>query len=424
MSDPRDVVIIDGARTPFAKSGTKLKNVHAAELGRVATKDTIARANLDPNIVDEVIVGNAGNPSDAVNIARIIALNSGLPQSISAFTVHRNCASAMEAVSSAYERIKSGTLDVILAGGTESMSQMPLMFSQKFADLFGEFLGAKTLPKKLKVLSKLKLNYLTPRISIMEGLRDPFSGMMMGDTAEILAKEFGISRKDQDEFALESHLRALTAIKEGWFNNEICPITVTHRHPNLHSSEVKITRQKITTDEGPRKDTSLKKLLALPPVFAREGSVSAGNSSQISDGAAMAVVASGAAVKKYGLKPLARFCGFSVAGVDPKIMGVGPVYAVPKVLKQTGIHLKDIGWIELNEAFAVQALTVMHQLKLDPQIVNPVGGAIALGHPLGATGAILTAKCLYGLQRTRQKYGLVTMCIGTGMGAAALFQAY
>ena len=352
---------------------------------------------LDPAAIEDVIVGCAMPEAEqGLNIARIGLLLAGLPDTVPGMTINRFCSSGVQSIALAAERIACGHADLILAGGVESMSLVPMggnkpSFSPKIFDNKEAMVGI---------------------------------AYSMGTTAEVLAKQFKISREDQDEFALESHLRALTAIKEGWFNNEICPITVTHRHPNLHSSEVKITRQKITTDEGPRKDTSLKKLLALPPVFAREGSVSAGNSSQISDGAAMAVVASGAAVKKYGLKPLARFCGFSVAGVDPKIMGVGPVYAVPKVLKQTGIHLKDIGWIELNEAFAVQALTVMHQLKLDPQIVNPVGGAIALGHPLGATGAILTAKCLYGLQRTRQKYGLVTMCIGTGMGAAALFQAY
>lgn len=425
----RDVVIIDGIRTPFAKAGTKLRDVHASELGRVAMKETIARANLDVNTIDEVILGNAGNPSDAVNIARVVALNSGIPKTISSFTVHRNCASALEAVSSGYERIKSGTEDEVLVGGTESMSQMPLLFSQKFADVFAAMAGAKSIGGKLAALSKLKLKYLAPRISIMEGLRDPFTGMMMGDTAELLAKEFKISRRQQDEFALRSHQKAVEAMKAGRMKEEIAPVYIPPKFKDV-----------LTEDIGPRDGQSLEALGKLKPFFDKKtGTVTVGNSCPITDGAAVLLLMSREKAQKLGFKPIATIKGYSFAGLEPERMGLGPVYATAKLLKRLGMKFSDIGLIELNEAFAAQVIACekafasksFAQEKLglseavgevDPNKLNVNGGAIALGHPVGATGARLVLTLMKEMQRRKTQFGLATLCIGGGQGGAMILE--
>lgn len=426
---PRDVVIIDGVRTPLAKSGTKLKDVHAAELGRVAMKETIARTNIDVKLIDEVIVGNAGNPSDAVNISRVIALNSGIPQNVSAFTVHRNCASALEAVASGYERIKSGSCETVMVGGTESMTQMPLLFSQAFANVFGELAGAKTLGQKLSVISKLKLKYLTPRISIMEGLRDPFTGMMMGDTAEILAKEFHISRKEQDEFALRSHQRAVEATKAGRLAEEIAPVYIPPKYKEV-----------LSQDFGPRDGQSLEALAKLKPFFDRKtGTVTVGNACPITDGAAMLLLMSREKAQSLGLKPKATIKGYAFAGLEPERMGLGPVYSSAKLFKKLGMNLKQIGLIELNEAFAAQVIACekayasksFAQEKLglnealgevDPNKLNVNGGAIALGHPVGATGARLVLTLMKEMIRRNEQFGLATLCIGGGQGGAMILE--
>ncbi|OQW46089.1 MAG: acetyl-CoA acyltransferase [Proteobacteria bacterium SG_bin7] len=425
----RDVVIVEGARTPFAKSGTKLRDVHAAELGRVAMKGTIARANLDVNSVDEVILGNAGNPSDAVNIARVVALNSGIPKSVSSFTVHRNCASALEAVSSGYERIKSGTDEEVLVGGSESMSQMPLLFTQKFANIFGELAAAKTMAGKFAALSKLKLKYLAPRISIMEGLRDPFTGMMMGDTAELLAKEFKISRREQDEFALRSHQRAVEATKAGRLQEEIVPLYIPPKF-----SEV------LTQDVGPRDGQTMEALGKLKPFFDKKnGTVTVGNSCPITDGAAVLLLMSREKAKALGFKPLVSIKGYAFAGLEPERMGLGPVYATAKLLKKLNMKLSDIGLIELNEAFAAQVLACekafasksFAQEKLglgdaigevDPSKLNVNGGAIALGHPVGATGSRLVLTLMKEMNRRKTQYGLATLCIGGGQGGSIILE--
>ncbi len=425
----RDVVIIEGMRSPFAKSGTKLRDVHAAELGRVAMKETIARSNVDVNTIDEVIMGNAGNPSDAVNIARVVALNSGIPKSVSSFTVHRNCASALEAVSSGYERIKSGTDEEVLVGGSESMSQMPLLFSQKFANIFGELAGAKTMGGKLAALAKLKLKYLTPRISIMEGLRDPFTGMMMGDTAELLAKEFKISRREQDEYALRSHQRAVAATKEGRLKEEIAPLYIPPKYNEV-----------LTEDIGPRDGQSLEALGKLKPFFDKKnGTVTVGNSCPITDGAAVLLLMSREKAQKLGFKPVATIKGYAFAGLEPERMGLGPVYATAKLLKKLGMKFSDIGLIELNEAFAAQVIACERAFasksfaqeklglseavgEVDPNKLNVNGGAIALGHPVGATGARLVLTLMKEMQRRKTQFGLATLCIGGGQGGSMILE--
>lgn len=427
--DSRDVVIVEGARTPFAKSGTKLRDVHAVELGRVAMKETIARSNVDVNTIDEVILGNAGNPSDAVNIARVVALNSGIPKSVSSFTVHRNCASALEAISSGYERIKSGTDEEVLVGGTESMSQMPLLFSQKFANIFGELAGAKTMGGKLAALAKLKLKYLAPRISIMEGLRDPFTGMMMGDTADLLAKEFKISRREQDECALRSHQRAVEATKAGRLKEEIVPLYIPPKFAEV-----------LTEDFGPRDGQTMEALGKLKPFFDRKnGTVTVGNSCPITDGAAILLLMSREKAKALGFKPQATIKGYAFAGLEPERMGLGPVYSTAKLLKKLGMKLSDIGLIELNEAFAAQVIACEKAFasksfaneklgwseavgEIDPNKLNVNGGAIALGHPVGATGSRLVLTLMKEMNRRKTQFGLATLCIGGGQGGSIIIE--
>lgn len=429
MSSSRDVVIVGGARTPFVKSGLSLKDVHAAELGRVALKEAIARSNINVNDVDEVIIGNAGNPSDAVNISRVVALNSGIPLKVPAFTVHRNCASALESISSGYERIKSGSANLVLAGGTESMSQMPLIFSKKFADWFGKLAAAKTIPQKLALLTKFHLKFLMPNISIMEGLRDPFTGMMMGDTAELLAKEYGISRSQQDEFALNSHKKAVAAGKAGRHKDEIASLFVPPKFKEV-----------ISNDVGPREEQSLEALAKLKPYFDRKtGTVTVGNACPITDGAAMIVMMSREKAQAEGLKPIATIRSYAFAGLEPERMGLGPAYAAPIALKKAGISLKDIGLIELNEAFAAQVIACTKALssskfaqeklglssavgEVDPNHLNVNGGAIALGHPVGATGTRLVLTLMLEMQRRNTQFGLATLCIGGGQGGAMILE--
>ncbi len=429
MGGSRDVVIVGGARTPFVKSGLNFKDVHAAELGRVAMKEAIARSNINVSDVDEVIVGNAGNPSDAVNISRVVALNSGIPLKVPAFTVHRNCASALESISSGYERIKSGSANLVIAGGTENMTQMPLIFSKKFADWFTKLAGAKTLTQKLALLTKFHFNYLMPKISIMEGLRDPFTGMMMGDTAEVLAKEFGISRRAQDEFALKSHQKAVAAAKSGKHKDEIAPVFIPPKFTEVVSADV-----------GPREEQSLEALAKLKPYFDRKtGTVTVGNACPITDGAAMVVLMSREKAQAAGLKPIASIRSYAFAGLEPERMGLGPAYATPVALKRAGISLKDVGLIEINEAFAAQVIACQMAMasnkfaqeklglsnavgEVDPNHLNVNGGAIALGHPVGTTGTRLVLTLMLEMQRRNTQFGLATLCIGGGQGGAMILE--
>lgn len=400
----REVVIASSVRTPVGKAtkGT-LRATRPDELAAVAIKGALERIpQLDPHEIEDVIVGCAMPEAEqGMNVARIAALRAGLPVECSAMTINRFCSSGLQAIALAAERIMSGGSEVIVAGGTESMTMIPMG-------------GHKVSPN--------------PWLS--EHYPDVY--LSMGLTAERLAHRYGISREQADEFSLHSHQKAVAAIKSGKFEDEIVPVSVSFTAPaegtSVTSSRggaaAKLKRQEIVfkVDEGPRADTTLEALAALKPAFHAHGTVTAGNSSQMSDGAAIAVVMSAERAKALGIKPLARYVSFATAGYKPEEMGVGPVYAIPKALKIAGLQLSDVEVIELNEAFAVQSLAVIQAAELDPQRINPNGGAIALGHPLGCTGAKLTATLVRELKRRKARYGMVTMCVGGGMGAAGIFE--
>ena len=393
----QEAYIVAATRLPVAKRKGMFAHVRPDDMLAHAIKSVMAQApEIDPALVEDVIVGCAMPEAEqGMNVARIGALLAGLPNTAPGYTINRFCSSGVQAVADAASRIRLGEADVMIAAGTETMSLMNQMMGNKIA--------------------------MNP--ALFEKEENVAIAFGMGITAEKVAQQWKISRDDQDAFAVASHQKAVAAIQAGHFKAEISPYPIKAHVPNLKTGEVMIKDFLADTDEGPRPDSSLERLAKLKPVFAARGSVTAGNSSQMSDGAAAVLVVSEKILKQYNLKPLARFVGFSVAGVPPEVMGIGPIEAIPRVLKQTGIALQDIGWIELNEAFAAQSLAVMRTLELDPEKVNPLGGAIALGHPLGATGAIRTATVVHGLQRTKQRYGMVTMCIGTGMGAAGVFEA-
>jgi acetyl-CoA acyltransferase len=392
----QDAYIVAATRTPVGKAPRGVfRNAHPADLLAHVLKAVVAQApGIDPKRIADVIVGCAMPEGEqGMNVARIGALLAGLPDSVPAQTINRFCSSGLQAVALAADRIRLGEAGLVLAGGVESMSMVPMM-------------GNKVA--------------MTPSVFEDEHVAIAYG---MGITAEKVAEQWRVSREDQDAFALASHQRALAAIAAGEFSSEITPYNVVSRVPTPGSNVVAVREALIAQDEGPRPDTSAEGLAKLKPVFRMGGSVTAGNSSQMSDGAAGVLLASEQAIKDYGLTPLARFVGYSVAGVKPEIMGIGPKEAIPKVLAQAGLARDAIDWIELNEAFAAQALAVIRDLGLDPAKANPLGGAIALGHPLGATGAVRVATLVHGLQRRRQKLGMVTMCIGTGMGAAGIFES-
>ena len=392
----QDAYIVAATRTPVAKAPRgAFKNAHPADLLAHCLKQVVMQApGIDAGRIDDIIIGCAMPEGEqGMNVARIGALLAGLPQSVSAQTINRFCSSGLQAVASAADRIRLGEADLMIAGGTESMSMVPMM-------------GNKVA--------------MSPSVFENEHVAIAYG---MGITAENVAAQWNVSREDQDAFAYASHQKALAAIQAGHFAREISPYEVIAKSADLSAGTI-ITRNKpIAVDEGPRADTSLEGLAKLKPVFKARGSVTAGNSSQMSDGAGAVLLASEQAIKDYGLTPLARFVSFSVAGVAPEIMGIGPIAAIPKALKLAGLNQDQLDWIELNEAFAAQALAVIRDCKLDASKVNPYGGAIALGHPLGATGAIRTATLAHGMKRTGAKYGMVTMCIGTGMGAAGIFES-
>ena len=393
----QEAYIVAATRLPVGKRKGIFGHVRPDDMLAHAIKLVMAQApSLDPALVDDVIVGCAMPEAEqGMNVARISLLLAGLPDTVPGYTINRFCSSGVQAVADAAARIRLGDADVMIAGGTESMSIMSQMMGNKIA----------MNPAFFEKDENLAIAY------------------GMGLTAERIAAQWAISRDDQDAFAQASHQKACAAIKAGHFAAEISSYAVKLRVPDLKTGEVIVKDFLAETDEGPRPDSSLERLARLKPVFAAQGSVTAGNSSQMSDGAAAVLLVSEKILKQFNLKPLARFAGYSVAGVAPQIMGIGPVEAIPRVLKQAGVHQQDVDWFELNEAFAAQSLAVMRTLGLDPAKVNPQGGAIALGHPLGATGPIRTATLLHGLQRTGQRWGMVTMCVGTGMGAAGLFES-
>jgi len=392
----QEAYIVAATRTPVGKAPRGMfRNTRPDDLLAHVLKSVLAQApSLDPASIGDVIVGCAMPEAEqGMNVARIALLLAGIPNTVPGMTVNRFCSSGVQAVALAADRIRLGEADVMIAAGTESMSMVPMMGN------------------------KVAFN---PAIFENEHVAIAYG---MGLTAEKVAQRWNVSREAQDEFALRSHLRAVAAINNGEFEDEITPYVITEHVPDLHSREVKTKTREVSQDEGPRADTSMEALAKLKTVFAQKGSVTAGNSSQMSDGAGAVLLCSEAALKRHSLTPIGKFLGFSVAGVPPEIMGIGPKEAIPRVLSQVGLTLNDMGWIELNEAFAAQSLAVINDVGLNPEIVNPLGGAIALGHPLGATGAIRTATLLHGLRRRKQKYGMVTMCIGTGMGAAGVFEA-
>jgi acetyl-CoA acyltransferase len=409
MKHLQDAYIVAATRTPIGKSHKGyFKHTRPDDLLAHVLRAALAQVpNLDPATIEDVICGCAiPEAQQGLNVARIGAVLAGLPKSVGGITVNRFCASGLSAVQMAADRIRVGESDVMIAAGVESMSMVPMMGNSPS---------------------------LSPTIFADTNNVDDYGiAYGMGLTAEKVAQQWKVTREAQDAFALQSHQRALKAQAAGEFTDEITPVEVTQRELDLASGEVRVSTRTVTLDEGARPDTSMEGLAKLKPAFAIPrradgtptglGSVTAGNSSQTSDGAGALILASEAAVKRFGLTPLARFVSYASRGVPPHIMGIGPVEAIPAALKAAGIRQDDLDWIELNEAFAAQSLAVMNTLGLDPAKVNPIGGAIALGHPLGATGAIRSATVVHALRRHNKRYGMVTMCVGMGQGAAGIFE--
>lgn len=386
----QDVYIVKAQRTPVCKA-------YRGGLAKIRPDDLLAHAlrgvvgNINTDEIDDVIIGCAMPEAEqGMNVARISTLLAGYSDKVPAITINRFCSSGLQSIAYAADRISIGQADIIVAGGTESMSMVPM--------------GGH--------------NYqVNPNIFTDENIAIAYG---MGVTAEIVAEKWNVNRTMQDEFALSSHTKAVNAIKNNYFNDEILPYN--YKSNVLKNSKLISKDICVDIDDGPRADTNMQALSGLKTVFKNNGTITAGNSSQMSDGAAALLLMSEKALKKYNLTPIAKFCGFSVAGVDPEIMGIGPIAAIPKCLEQCNLKIDDIDWIELNEAFAAQALAVISEMQLDHNKVNPYGGAIALGHPLGATGAIRACTLIHAMKRQNLKYGMVTMCIGTGMGAAGIFE--
>ena len=430
MSTSR-LVIVDGVRTPFCKMGTDLAALSADELGRIATQALLTRTGLDPALIDEVIFGCVGQPADAANVARVIALRAGIPEHVPAITVHRNCASGLESLTQAYEKMTAGRGSIFLVGGTESMSNYPLLYTKTAAEKLAKLSRAKSFLEKVSALTAFRPADFKPRITLQLGLTDPVCGMNMGDTAELLARESGLSREEQDAFALESHQRAAAA--KAKLAEEICPV-----FPTLASGK---STKPIVADNGVRESQTMEALAKLRPVFDRHyGTVTAGNASQITDGAVALLVMTEERAAELGFTPLGALLGYAYAGCDPTRMGLGPVYAIAKAEEKTGLAVNAADLIEINEAFAAQTLAVLKcceseqfakkmlgrsspvgEIRRDRLNVN--GGAIALGHPVGATGARLVRASLKELKRQNLKRALVSVCVGGGQGAAIWLEA-
>jgi len=392
----QDAYIVAATRTPIGKAPRGMfRNTRPDDLLVIALRNVLSQVpTLDPKAIEDAIIGCAfPEAQQGLNMARNAVLLAGLPNTVGGVTINRFCSSGLNAVAMAADRIRVGEADVMIAGGAESMSMVPM--------------GG----------NKPEFN---PHI--FDRNEDVGIAYGMGLTAEKVAAQWKVTREMQDEFALASHQRAIAAQKAGEFTDEMTKVEVVEKTPRLGTEELDVRTRTVSLDEGPRAESTLEALAKLRPVFAAKGSVTAGNSSQTSDGAGALIVASERAVKEHNLKPLARFVSFAIKGVPPEIMGIGPKYAIPAALSSAGLKADDMGWIELNEAFAAQALAVINDLGLDRSKVNPMGGAIALGHPLGATGAIRSATLVHALQRHNLKYGMVTMCVGTGMGAAGIFE--
>ena len=419
------IAIVDGLRSPIAKANGKLNDVSADTLGAIIIKELVLKNNLRYEQFDEVIIGNVAQPANSANIARIMAIKAGFPQSTPAYTVHRNCASGMQSISSAIEKINSNQGDLYLVGGVESMSNIPLLYSDELRNLITKFTYAKSLTQKIKLLSSFRFRFLKPTIGLIAGLSDPISGKIMGITAENLANEFKISRLAQDEYALNSHLKTQKAIELGKFKDEIHPIMTKNAS--------------LLQDDGVRFNQTIEALSKLNPIFDRlSGTVTAGNSSQVSDGACSLIVCTESKAKELNLEPLGFIKDYAYAGVDAHRMGLGPIYATKKLFDKSGVSLNDIDLIELNEAFAAQVIANLKAFKsdsfckktfnskalgeIDESILNVNGGAIALGHPVGMSGARIVLTALKELKRRNDKLGLATLCVGGGQGASFLLE--
>ena len=419
------IAIIDGLRSPIAKANGKLNDVNADTLGAIITKELILRNNLDYKEFDEVIMGNVAQPGNTANIARVMAIKAGFAQSTPAYTVHRNCASGMQSISSAIEKIHSNQGDLYLVGGMESMSNIPILYSDEFRNFITKFSYSKSFSEKVKLLSSFRPSFLKPIIGLISGLTDPISGKIMGITAENLANEFKISRNEQDEYALKSHQKAQKAIENGIFKDEIHPIMTKNAS--------------IVQDDGVRFNQTIDALGKLNPIFEKVGgTVTAGNSSQVSDGACSLIVCSESKAKELNLEPLGFIKDYAYAGLDAHRMGLGPIYSTKKLFDKTGIKLEDIDLIEMNEAFAAQIIANLKAFqsddfcqktfncpalgKINEEILNVNGGAIALGHPVGMSGARIVLTALKELKRRDKKLALASLCVGGGQVASFLLE--
>ena len=419
------IAIIDGLRSPIAKANGKLNDVNADTLGAIITKELILRNNLDYKEFDEVIMGNVAQPGNTANIARVMAIKAGFAQSTPAYTVHRNCASGMQSISSAIEKIHSNQGNLYLVGGMESMSNIPILYSDEFRNFITKFSYSKSFSEKVKLLSSFRPSFLKPIIGLISGLTDPISGKIMGITAENLANEFKISRNEQDEYALKSHQKAQKAIENGIFKDELHPIMTKNAS--------------IVQDDGVRFNQTIDALGKLNPIFEKVGgTVTAGNSSQVSDGACSLIVCSESKAKELNLEPLGFIKDYAYAGLDAHRMGLGPIYSTKKLFDKTGIKLEDIDLIEMNEAFAAQIIANLKAFqsddfcqktfncpalgKINEEILNVNGGAIALGHPVGMSGARIVLTALKELKRRDKKLALASLCVGGGQGASFLLE--
>ncbi|MGD8374725.1 MAG: thiolase family protein [Acidobacteriota bacterium] len=429
MQPAAEAFVVHGARTPFAKSGTDLASVPAHELMRVVLREALERSGFRPEEVDEVIVGNIAQPAEATNLARVAALLAGVPERVSAFTVNRNCASAMQAIADAARRVRAGDARVVLAGGTESMSRIPLLFSEEAKAAFFRLFRARSAGARLSALLAFRPRHFKPVVALEVGLTDHTCGLNMGETAELLAREFGISREEQDAFALESHRRATEAWTAGRLAEEVVPVAIPPRYRKL-----------VARDVGPRENQTLEALAKLRPYFDRRyGTVTVGNACPVTDGAVAVVVASEELVRERGLPALGRIRSWGFAGLDPARMGLGPVYASAIALGRAGLPLDAMEVVEINEAFAAQVLACLQAFesadfarrhldrdeplgRVDPGRLNVNGGAIALGHPVGATGARLVLTLLMEMARRGARHGLATLCIGGGQGGAMVLE--
>lgn len=418
----KPLAVISGMRTPFCKAGTNLANVHAVDLGVAAATQAMSRAGVAPDQIDEVVMGNVSGPADSANIARVIALKAGIPQDRIAHSVNRNCASGMESILSAWQILREGRANTIIAGGSESMSGIPLLFSGEATVLMTELSRAKGIMAKFATMSKFRPRHFKPVPAVMLGLTDPFCGLNMGQTAEVLAKQFSISREAQDRFALESHQKAIAAQERCFMSGEI---------GGLSDAAEK--------DNGPRQRQTMEALKKLRPIFDKDGTVTAGNSCPLTDGAAAVVLTTIDNVSNFSVKPLGYVTGYAIAGCDPSRMGLGPVYATAKLLRETGLQLQDFDLFEINEAFAAQVLACLAAFESDNfagkelglskamgtvprDRLNTNGGAIALGHPVGTTGTRMIITLLRALREKGLRRGLATLCVGGGQGVAMVVE--